>query len=117
MAKPEMEVQDVEHIPWQLTKGGGNAPGIYERILSNDPETGNITRLVKVDPGMETFEIASHDAWEELWIIKGGMIDKRNNQVFTDGMYGCRPPGTEHGPFSFPIGALMLEFRYRGDID
>lgn len=117
MAKPEMEVQDIEHIPWRLTKGGVNAPGIYERILSKDPETGNVTRLVKVEPGMETSEIASHDVWEEMWILKGGMIDKRKNLVFTEGMYGCRPPGTKHGPFSFPIGALILEFRYRDITD
>ena len=113
MAKPKIEVQDIEHIPWQLTRGGGNAPGIYEKILSKDPETGNVTQLVKVEPGVETSEIAIHDIWEEVWILKGGMRDKRKNMVLTEGMYGCRPPGTEHGPFSFPIGALMLEIRYR----
>jgi len=113
MAKPKIEVQDIEHIPWQLTMGGGDAPGIYEKILSKDPETGNVTRLVKVEPGMETSEIASHEVWEEMWILKGGMIDTRKNLVFTEGMYGCRPPGTEHGPFSFPLGALIFEFKYR----
>jgi hypothetical protein len=113
MAKPEMEVQDIESIPWRLTMGGGDAPGIYEKILSKDPETGNITRLVKVEPGMETSETSSHDVWEEMWILKGGMIDKKKNLVFTEGMYGCRPPGMKHGPFSFPIGALILEFKYR----
>ena len=114
MAKPEMEIQSVEHIPWQpVKKGGATGSGIYEKILSICAETGNCTRLFKVDPGVETTEVLTHDFWEEIWVLKGGMIDKGKNLVIAEGMYGCRPPGMKHGPYSFPLGVITFEIRYR----
>jgi hypothetical protein len=114
MAKPEMEIQDIEHIPWQPVVGAGvSGSGIYERILSKDPKTGNYTRLLKVEPGVETAELLSHDVWEEIWVVEGKMIDKGKNLVLTKGMYGCRPPGMKHGPYSYPEGVVCLEWRYR----
>lgn len=114
MAKPEMEIQDIEHIPWRPVVGAGvSGRGIYEKILSKDPKTGNYTRLLKVEPGVETTELLSHDVWEEIWVVEGKMIDKGKNLVLTKGMYGCRPPGMKHGPYSYPEGVICLEWRYR----
>ena len=57
MAKPEMEIQNVDHIPWQPVAGGGvSGAGAFEKILSMDPETGNYTRLLRVEAGVETAE-------------------------------------------------------------
>ena len=114
MAKPEMEIQNIDHIPWQPVTGAGvSGPGVYQKILSVDAETGNFTRLLKFEPGVETTETLSHDVWEEIWVIKGSLIDKKKNLVLTEGMYGCRPPGMEHGPYSAPTGCITFEIRYR----
>lgn len=114
MAKPEMEIQNVDHIPWQPVTGGGvSGAGSYEKILSMDPETGNFTRLLRVEAGVETAETLSHDVWEEIYIIKGKYIDKGKNITLTTGMYGCRPPGMKHGPYKFLESSLMLEMKYR----
>ena len=107
MAKPEMELQSVEHIPWQQV-----APGTYEKILSMDPETGHVSRLIKQEPGSGTSETSSHDFWEEVWIFKGSLIDRGKNLVFAGGMYACRPPGMKHGPYSCTEEALILEIKY-----
>ncbi len=114
MAKPEMEIQNVDHIPWQPVTGGGvSGAGSYEKILSMDPETGNFTRLLRVEAGVETAETLSHDVWEEIYIIEGKYIDKGKNITLTTGMYGCRPPGMKHGPYKFLESSLMLEMKYR----
>ena len=71
MPKAKMEIQSIEHIPWKLVEEGGiTGKGIYERILSMDPETGNYTRLLKVEAGVETTETIAHDFWEEIWVLK-----------------------------------------------
>jgi len=114
MAKPEMEIQNVDHIPWRPVAGGGvSGAGAYEKILSMDTETGNYTRLLRVEAGVETTEVLSHDVWEEIYIIEGKYTDKGKNITITSGMYGCRPPGMKHGPYIFHEKALMLEMRYR----
>ena len=114
MAKPEMEIQNIDHISWEPVAGGGvSGAGSYQKILSIDPETGNYTRLLRVEPGVETSETLSHDVWEEVYVLEGTYYDKGKNITLKPGMYGCRPPGMKHGPYSFPEGALCLEMRYR----
>lgn len=110
MPKKEMEFFDVDKIEWKPIK---NAPGTWERILSADRESGSYTRMLKFDPGTETYETLTHDFWEEVYIIKGGLIDKgKGNQIYREGMYACRPPGMPHGPYAAPIGCVTIEMRY-----
>lgn len=108
--KPEMEFFDPTTIEWEPVPGYPD--GIYQRILSRDPETGDHTRLLYFMPGVETHEVLVHDFWEEVYIVKGGLIDKTLNKTFTEGMYCCRPPGMRHGPYSVPIGCVTFEVRY-----
>ena len=109
MAKPELEFFDVATIPWRPVEG---EEGIYEKILSEDAETGDYTRLLKFEPGVKTSETLIHDFWEEVYIVQGGLLDLGKNQTFTEGMYACRPPGMKHGPYSIPVGCITVEMRY-----
>lgn len=116
MPKPEMEFRLPTHIPWEPvaaspTAGVGGA-GVQQKILSRDEETGDVTRLLKFDAGVETKEPITHDFWEEVWILEGELIDLGKKQTFTAGMYACRPPGMLHGPYRVPKGCTTLEFRY-----
>lgn len=110
MAKGEREFFDVEQVPWRPV--AGYPDGCYEKILSVDEATGAYTRLLRFDPGVETYETLRHDFWEEVYILQGGLIDKRDGKAYTAGMYACRPPGMEHGPYKAPVGFLALEIRY-----
>ena len=65
--------------------------GISEKVLSRD-ESGDTTRLLRLDRGVESNEVITHDFWEEVIILEGSLIDTRLNQEFTKGMYACRPP-------------------------
>lgn len=110
-AKVEREFFDpARSIEWQPV--AGYPAGIFERVLSADPESVDYTRLLSFQPGIETRERLVHDFWEEVYIADGYLIDKTLEKTFTAGMYACRPPGMEHGPYSTPEGGVTFEVRY-----
>lgn len=111
MPKPECEFfdpSDVERRPI------GNIPGLSESILTEDPETGDYTRLLYLEPGTDTsaMGVQKHDFWEEVWIIEGSLHDIPLGKTFTAGMYACRPPGMPHGPWTSEDGCRTFEVRY-----
>jgi hypothetical protein len=116
MPKAEREFFRPDNIPWQLVAAsptaGAGGPGVMEKILSRDAESGDVTRLLKFDTGVETKDTIAHDFWEEVWILEGELVDLGKKQTFTAGMYACRPPGMAHGPYRVTRGCITLEFRY-----
>ena len=117
MAKPALEFFDPGHLAWREVVGsastGAGGRGVREKILSLDPATGDLTRLLRFDAGVETTETIAHEFWEEVWILDGDMIDVGKGQTFSAGMYACRPPGMPHGPYRVASGCTLFETRYR----
>ncbi len=116
MPKPELEFFSPDRLPWQPVAGsptaGVGGQGVQEKILARDASSGDVTRLLRFDAGVETKETITHDFWEEVWILEGELIDLGKKQTFTPGMYACRPPGMVHGPYRVPRGCTTLEIRY-----
>jgi ChrR Cupin-like domain len=116
MPKPELEFFRPDHLPWEpvaaSATGGAGGPGVQQKILSRDVQSGDVTRLLRFDAGVETTEKITHDFWEEVWILEGELIDLGKRQTFTAGMYACRPPGMIHGPYRVVKGCVTLEIRY-----
>jgi ChrR Cupin-like domain len=116
MPKPEREFFSPDALPWvpvtASPTGGVGGPGIVQRVLSRDAATGDETRLLRFDAGVETTGTIAHDFWEEVWIVEGELIDLGKQQTFRAGMYACRPPGMLHGPYRVPRGCTTLEIRY-----
>ncbi len=111
MPKPEMEFIDPDtNFQWRPV--AGDTLGIKEKILSEDPETGSYTRLLKFPPGIRTKETLVHDFWEEVLILEGELIDLGKKQTYGAGFYACRPPGMKHGPYEIPRGCVTFEIRY-----
>jgi hypothetical protein len=112
MPKPEIEFRPP--LGQWRTPEGSVAGGIQERILSEDPESGAYTRQLRFEPGADSTPngVQVHDFWEEVFILEGDLTDLRLDETFTAGMYACRPPGMEHGPWRSQSGVLMLELRY-----
>jgi hypothetical protein len=110
MPKPEYEFH-LPSAPWQ--PGDDRVPGTWSQILAEDSLTGDLTALLRYDPGVDTTPIGTrvHDYWEEIYILSGDLTDLRLDQTFTTGMYACRPPGMPHGPWRTEQGVLMLEIR------
>ena len=109
MVRPQTELHDTESIPWRQI--AGYPEGVIEKILSEDLETGNYARLTKWPAGVVTEGTFSHDFYEEVYVVKGGMIDLRQNFTITEGYYCYRHPGMLHGPYSCPTGCLLFEVR------
>lgn len=108
MPKPELEFFPVDDLSWVPVEGA--PPGHYQKILTEDPENGFVTRLLKVDPGGASTETFVHDFWEEVYIVEGSQWD--GDRLLKKGMYACRPPGMKHGPYRTEEGCMTLEFRY-----
>jgi len=117
MPKPELEFFTPDRLAWEpvaaSATGGAGGSGVRQKILSRDAETGDLTRLLRFDAGVETTETIAHDFWEEVFILEGELIDLGKQQTFTAGMYACRPPGMIHGPYRVPTGCTTFEIRYR----
>ena len=115
MPKAELEFFRPDTIPWEPVTGsaqmGAGGPGVTQKILSKD-EKGNVTRLLRFEPGVETKDTITHDFWEEVWILEGELMDLAKHQTFTAGMYACRPPGMPHGPYRVTQPTMTLEMRY-----
>ncbi|MDP8958158.1 MAG: cupin domain-containing protein [Actinomycetota bacterium] len=111
--KPELEFFPVEEVGW--TDVPGRAEGLSERVLANDQPAGPATRMLRFAPGTDTTPngVQVHDFWEEIYIIEGSLHDLSLGQTFTAGMYACRPPGMEHGPWRTQDGCVTFEVRYR----
>jgi hypothetical protein len=111
--KPEREFFPVSQVGWTPVQGG-QVPGLYERILAVDPETGVASRLLRFDPGTDTSPAGpqAHPFWEEVYILQGSLHDLTLDQTFAAGTYACRPPGMRHGPWRAPDGCLTFEVRY-----
>ena len=114
MGKTEMEFFDSETVPWSPVT---LRPGVSERILSRDPSTGRLTRMVRWEPGLDTSADGpvAHDYYEEVLILSGSMHDLRLQQTFSAGFFACRPPGMVHGPWTTVDGCVMLEIQYAAD--
>ena len=75
MPKPEFEFfTPTDTIP---DHGVGGVKGLTERILSEDPETGDYSRMLHFAPGTDTsaMGVQRHDFWEEVFIVEGSFVD------------------------------------------
>jgi hypothetical protein len=104
MPKPELEF----HTPSEEWSSAGT-PGIWDRRLSHDPDTGDTTAFQRYEPGAASAPVViTHDFWEEVILLDGDLHDITAARTFTAGMYACRPPGMPHGPYRSETGCLMF---------
>lgn len=92
----------------------GSDGNILELTISEDPVTGDYTRLTKFKDGYSTdgFGAKSHDYPEEIFIASGRVYDKAFKQWLETGAYASRPPGEVHGPFVADGDVLIIEMSY-----
>ena len=112
MSRPEVEFIHYSKIKAEPIPN--STPGRTQRIISYNPETGDMVRVSEFAPGVDTTKegVQSHDFWEEVYIIEGSVIDLTLNEEFSEGMTASRPPGMKHGPWKSPNGCKMFEVVY-----
>ena len=97
---------------WSLVPGlEGQAEFL---TLSEDPDSGEYTRLTRFVPGANTeaFGGKSHEYPEEIFIVSGRLYDAAFDQWLEQGHYASRPPGEIHGPFKTDQGCVVLEVSF-----
>lgn len=104
---------------WDQVPSG--APGVEQKMLSGaldeTAKSGVRTRLIRFQPGTIAPNIFLHDYWEEVYLISGKLVNgcDENGEggiEFAAPSYACRPPGTEHGPFTSTEGCIFFEIQY-----
>jgi hypothetical protein len=87
---------------------------LEEITLSEDPATGEYTRLTRFRPGADTtaFGGKSHNYPEEVFIVSGRLYDRAFDLWLEAGHYASRPPGEIHGPFKTDVGCVVLELSF-----
>lgn len=107
VSKPGMEF----HTPGgEWYQPDGSADGIWEQKLTRDDTDGSATVLQRYEPGVDGTRrgVITHTFREEVYLISGYLTDETLGETFGPGMYACRPPGMQHGPYSSSAGCLML---------
>ena len=93
--------------------------GISSKPLSGDFDEPNArgfrTRLVRIQPGGETFEPFEHAYWEEVFVVEGDLMSKTDGSTVNAPAYVVRPPKTPHGPLASMSGCTLIEFQYFAD--
>jgi hypothetical protein len=87
---------------------------VEELTLSEDPTTGEYTRLTRFLPGADTtsFGGKTHDHPEEVFVVSGRLYDRAFDLWLEAGHYASRPGGELHGPFRTEQGCVVLELSF-----
>jgi ChrR-like protein with cupin domain len=112
LSKPKLEFTPTGDVEW--SPADERCPGLSERVLASDPQSGVATRILRFDPGTDTTPMGTltHEFWEEVYILSGDIHDHILERTFVAGDYACRPPGMRHGPWLSSRGCLTFEVRY-----
>ena len=91
---------DIDALPWEPTR----FPGIENKTLMRNPETGLQTVLTRMAPGSVLTDHMHVDI-EQTWVLEGSLVDHEGEAKA--GSFVYRPPGSRHTA-SAPNGALLL---------
>jgi hypothetical protein len=118
--KPTVDFHELDMgSGWEQVPGG--APGVQQKMLSGaldeDAKMGVRTRLIRFLPGTVAPNVFLHDYWEEVYLMTGTLItgcdaSGAGGTEFNAPSYACRPPGTQHGPFTSAEGCVFFEIQY-----
>lgn len=111
MGKAELEFSDT--VIMGTWKENERFKGVFEKALTRDPCTGNVTKLVRYAAGTVIPVQKVHDYCEEVYVLDGYMIDTAKQVIASKGYYACRPVGMKHGPYEIPIHCTLLEMCYQ----
>jgi anti-sigma factor ChrR (cupin superfamily) len=98
---------DVENLPWEMTA----YPGIEQKTLLVDKQTGLITALMKMAPGSRLPD-HEHVKIEQTFVLEGHLVDQSGPDAGVEckaGQFIWRPAGSRHSAWS-PNGGLFLAF-------
>ncbi|MDG6905164.1 MAG: hypothetical protein JRN20_05185 [Nitrososphaerota archaeon] len=112
--KKRIEKLDTNSLDWKEAAPG---MGLYVKILSQDDDTGAITRLLLLKKGFNNHHEEARLALEEGFVISGKLREGLATESpieFGSGSYYVRTPGTVHGPAEAIEDTVLLQTVDRG---
>jgi len=101
--------EEVLNQKWRRSKD--DPEGVFE-ILLHKHRDGSYTHLLRVRKGVVFPEPVKHDYFEEVYYVRGEMLNTKTREKVRAGMYVLHKPHEPHGPFKCLKECLILEFRY-----
>lgn len=106
-----------------LENGFVHAPGKHEAIshkilsdtMDHHAKTGQRTRILRIEPGFQSFGQHDHPYWEELLILKGSLYEgsTANEETKLNALsFARREPGNMHGPARTDELTYILEINW-----
>jgi anti-sigma factor ChrR (cupin superfamily) len=92
---------DVAGLPWESTR----FPGVQQKILLLDRDSGVVTALMKFAPGAKLPD-HEHVLIEQTYVLEGSLVCGEGE--CKAGEYVWRPAGSRHEAWAGPQGGLML---------
>ena len=102
LASPRSNFIDVVNMPWTDSK----FPGVKVKILYEDPATGMLTVMGKMEPG-SFIPLHVHTEVEQTYVLEGSLVDEQG--AVTAGNFVWRPGGNTHIAHA-PNGCLNISF-------
>jgi len=90
-----------DSLPWVST-----GPGSKMKVVYNDPATGLLTIIAKLEPG-SGIPPHVHEDLEQTYVLEGSLVDDEGE--CTAGNFVIRAKGSRHSPTA-PHGCTMLVF-------
>ncbi|WP_248768265.1 cupin domain-containing protein [Pseudomonas sp. MWU12-2345] len=87
------------------------AEGFWIKPLFEDPERGEKTLLMKVDPGAQVASHTHAGELEQLFVLQGSFFDQE--RTLNVGDYCCRAPDAAHTAGSVQGAVLLLIYTRR----
>jgi len=92
---------DVEKLPWEKTR----YPGIEQKTLLVDHESGLVTALMRMAPGARLPD-HEHVKVEQTYVLEGSLVCGEGE--CKAGEFVWRPAGSRHVAWGGPQGGVML---------
>src|SRR5947208_5378943 len=92
---------DTDAVPW-IEMGAGNKM----KVIYQDPATGMLTILAKLEPGAR-IPPHTHEDLEQTYVLEGSLLDDEGE--CTAGNFVIRAKGSRHSPIA-PKGCTMIVF-------
>jgi len=98
-------------VPDEISWSESYYPGVHYKTLMVDPKGGQLTVLLKMDPGAELPD-HEHVMIEQTYVLEGFLEDKEGPDKglrIGPGEFVWRPAGSRHAAWT-PEGGLMVAF-------
>jgi len=97
---------DVASLPWEKTR----YPGVEQKTLLVEKETGLLTALMRMAPGAKLPD-HEHVKIEQTYVLEGKLVDREGPDeglTVPKGDFVWRPAGSRHHAWARPQGGLFL---------